>query len=62
MITSIIKSNLFKKIVIGVLSVFSLYLLALILSSAFNNLIILPSPNEVIKSLFSLLGSKTTYI
>ena len=62
MITSIIRSKLFKKIIITIASIFVLYLAALLFSSSFNNIVILPSPNEVIKSLFSLLGTSQTYI
>ena len=59
---SITKNKLFKKIVISILSVVTIYLFSLLISSVFNNPIILPSPNEVIVSFFTLLGTSSTYI
>ena len=58
---SIIKNKTIKKIIIYLLSILVLYLLALVSSSILNNPIILPNPNIVITSLFSLLGKGTTY-
>lgn len=55
------KNNLLKKIIIYILSLLALYLVALISSSAFNNQIILPSPNNVFSTLFTLLGNSQTY-
>ena len=58
---SIIKNNVIKKILLYILSLLALYLVALISSSAFNNQIILPNPNNVIFTLFNLLGQGQTY-
>lgn len=55
------KNNLLKKIILYTLSLLALYLVALISSSAFGNHIILPSPNSVISTLFTLLGQGQTY-
>lgn len=58
---SIIKNNILRKTVIYTLSIISIYVISLIASLIMNNQIILPSPNEVIISLFSLLGKAKTY-
>lgn len=62
MITSIIKSKTFKKIVISLLSIIVLYLVAIIASGSFDNTIILPNPNDVFVSLFDLLVTPKTYL
>ena len=58
---SIIKNKTIKKIIIYTLSILALYLVSLIASLIFNNTIILPSPNDVLMSLSSLLIKGTTY-
>lgn len=58
---SIIKNKTIKKIIIYTLSILALYLVSLIASFIFNNTIILPSPNDVLMSLSSLLIKGTTY-
>ena len=62
MITSIIRIKIFKKIIVSIASIFALYLVSLLFSSSFNNTLILPSPNEIIRSFFNLLGTPQTYL
>ncbi|MBQ9124814.1 MAG: ABC transporter permease subunit, partial [Acholeplasmatales bacterium] len=58
---SIIKNNLLHKILIYVLSIFVLYLAIILLSNSYNNEVILPHPNSMIKEFFNLLGDGDTY-
>lgn len=59
---SIIKNNYLQKTILYLLSIIVIYVFAIIFSSAYNNEVILPHPNNMIKAFFELLGTGKTYI
>lgn len=59
---SIIKNNYFQKVIIYLFSIITIYVFAVICSSAYNNDVILPHPNKMILAFFELLGTGKTYI
>lgn len=59
---SIIKNKSFQKAIIYLISIITIYIFTIIFSSTYNNEVILPHPNEMIKAFFELLGTGRTYI
>lgn len=62
MMNSIIKNKNFQKYTIYILSILSIYIISIIVSSTYNNELILPNPNTIIVSFFRLLSLGETYI